>query len=65
MARPVLGPGGFAMMEGGIAHQFTCRSGEACVLFAIFDRAYDIKLGQGAPLRPYSGSMPAIFIISR
>lgn len=44
-----LGPGGFAMMEGGMAHQFTCRSGEACVLFAIFDRAYDIKWGKGRP----------------
>ena len=42
----LLGPGGFAMMEGGMAHQFTCRGREACVMFVIFDGAYDIKWGR-------------------
>jgi hypothetical protein len=42
----LLGPGGFAMMEGGMAHQFTCQGREACVMFVIFDRAYDIKWGK-------------------
>ncbi len=45
----VLGPGGFAMMEGGMAHQFTCRSREACVMFVTFDRPYDIKWGKTRP----------------
>ncbi|CAN5912495.1 hypothetical protein BH11PSE3_BH11PSE3_51180 [soil metagenome] len=45
-APTVLGPGGFAMMAGGMAHQFTCRGNAACVMFATFDRAYDIKWGK-------------------
>jgi quercetin dioxygenase-like cupin family protein len=43
----LLGPGGFAMMPGRMAHQFTCR--EACVMFVTFDAAYDITWGRGAP----------------
>jgi hypothetical protein len=45
----VLGPGGFAMMAGGMAHQFTCQGREACVMFVTFDRAYDIKWGKARP----------------
>jgi hypothetical protein len=43
----LLGAGGFAMMGGGMAHQFTCQGREACVMFVTFDRAYDIKWGKG------------------
>jgi quercetin dioxygenase-like cupin family protein len=44
-----LGPGGFAVMEGGMAHQFTCQGREACVMFITFDQAYDIQWGKGGP----------------
>jgi hypothetical protein len=43
----LLGPGGFAMMGGRMAHQFTCQGREACLMFVAFDRAYDIKWGKG------------------
>jgi quercetin dioxygenase-like cupin family protein len=43
-----LGPGGFAMMGTHIAHQFACQGTAACVMFASFDRAYDIKWGKAA-----------------
>jgi hypothetical protein len=43
----LLGPGGFAVMPGGMAHQVTCRGAEACVMFVTFDTAYDIKWGRG------------------
>jgi len=39
----LLGPGGFAMMAGRMAHQFTCQGRDGCVMFVTFDRAYDIK----------------------
>jgi len=39
----LLGPGGFAMMAGHMAHQFTCQGRDGCVMFVTFDRAYDIK----------------------
>jgi hypothetical protein len=42
----LLGPGGFAMMEGHMAHQFTCQGAAACVMFVSFDKAYDIKWGK-------------------
>jgi quercetin dioxygenase-like cupin family protein len=42
----LLGPGGFAVMAGGMAHQFTCQGAAACVMFVSFDRAYDIKWGK-------------------
>ncbi len=42
-----LGPGGFAVMEGHMAHQFTCQGKAACVMFVTFDRAYDIFWGKG------------------
>jgi len=45
----LLGPGGFAVMPGGMAHQFTCQGKEACVMFVTFDRAYDIKWGKPRP----------------
>ena len=40
------GPGGFAMMGGRMAHQFTCQGTEACVMFIAFDGPYDIKWGK-------------------
>jgi quercetin dioxygenase-like cupin family protein len=42
-----LGPGGFAAMAGGMAHQFTCQSDAACLMFVTFNRAYDIFWGKG------------------
>ena len=42
----LLGPGGFAMMEGNTAHQFTCRGRDGCVMFVTFDGAYDIRWGR-------------------
>ena len=42
-----LGPGGFAMMAGHMAHQFTCQSKFACLMIVTFDRAYDIYWGKG------------------
>jgi glyoxylate utilization-related uncharacterized protein len=45
-ATTTLGPGGFAVMAGGMAHQFTCQD-TACVMFVTFDRAYDIFWGKG------------------
>jgi anti-sigma factor ChrR (cupin superfamily) len=41
-----LGPGGFAAMAGGMAHQFTCQD-TACLMFVTFDGAYDIFWGKG------------------
>jgi quercetin dioxygenase-like cupin family protein len=41
-----LGPGGFAVMAGGMAHQFTCQDTQ-CLMFVTFDRAYDIFWGKG------------------
>ena len=41
-----LGRGGFAMMGSHMAHQFACQGIAACVMFASFDRAYDIKWGK-------------------
>ena len=42
-----LGPGGFAVMEGHMAHQFTCQGKFACLMFVTFDRVYDIFWGKG------------------
>ena len=42
-----LGRGGFAMMGSHMPHQFTCRSKWGCLMFIIFDGAYDIKWGKG------------------
>jgi quercetin dioxygenase-like cupin family protein len=42
-----LGPGGFAMMGGHMAHQFTCQGRSACLMMVAFDRAYDIYWGKG------------------
>jgi hypothetical protein len=42
----LLGPGGFAMMAGRMAHQFTCQGTAPCVMFVLFDGAYDIKWGK-------------------
>jgi quercetin dioxygenase-like cupin family protein len=41
-----LGPGGFAVMAGNMAHQFTCQGRDSCVMFVTFDGAYDIKWGR-------------------
>jgi quercetin dioxygenase-like cupin family protein len=43
-----LGPGGFAVMGGRMAHQFTCQGKSACLMFVAFDRAYDIFWGKGS-----------------
>jgi hypothetical protein len=45
----VLGAGGFAMMPGRVAHQFTCRGRDGCLMFVAFDAAYDISWGKGRP----------------
>jgi Cupin domain len=42
-----LGPGGFAMMGGHMAHQFTCQGKSECLMIVAFDRAYDIYWGKG------------------
>jgi gentisate 1,2-dioxygenase len=42
----LLQAGGFAMMPGRMAHQFTCRGAEPCVMFVTFDGGYDIKWGK-------------------
>jgi quercetin dioxygenase-like cupin family protein len=42
-----LGPGGFAVMGGRMAHQFTCQGRSACLMIVAFDRAYDIYWGKG------------------
>jgi hypothetical protein len=42
-----LGPGGFAMMAGHMAHQFACEGRSACMMFVTFDGAYDIFWGKG------------------
>jgi mannose-6-phosphate isomerase-like protein (cupin superfamily) len=42
-----LGPGGFAVMGGGMSHQFTCQGRSACLMFVTFDRPYDIFWGKG------------------
>jgi mannose-6-phosphate isomerase-like protein (cupin superfamily) len=42
-----LGPGGFALMGGRMPHQFTCQDRSACLMFVVFDRAYDIYWGKG------------------
>ncbi len=44
-----LGPGGFAMMPGRTAHQFTCQPAQTCLMFVTFDGPYDIKWGKGPP----------------
>jgi hypothetical protein len=44
-----LDPGGFAMMPGHMAHKFTCRGPDACVMFVTFDRTYDIQWETGGP----------------
>jgi anti-sigma factor ChrR (cupin superfamily) len=42
-----LGPGGFAMMGGRMAHQFTCQGKAACLMIVAFDGPYDIFWGKG------------------
>jgi quercetin dioxygenase-like cupin family protein len=42
-----LGPGGFAMMESHMPHQFSCQGKAACLMIVTFDRAYDIYWGKG------------------
>ena len=46
-----LGPGGFAVMGGQMAHQFACQGTVACVMFVTFDRTYDIRWGKGPLIR--------------
>ena len=42
-----LGPGGFAMMQGKVPHQFACEGKTPCVIIVVFDGIYDIFWGQG------------------
>jgi hypothetical protein len=42
-----LGSGGFAVMGGHMAHQFTCQGRSACLMFVTFDQTYDIFWGKG------------------
>ena len=42
-----LGAGGFAVMGTRMAHQFTCRGKQSCLMFVAFDRAYDIFWAKG------------------
>ena len=35
------------MMPGHMAHQSTYQGRDGCLMFAIFDQAYDIKWGKG------------------
>jgi quercetin dioxygenase-like cupin family protein len=42
----LLQAGGFAMMPGRMAHQFTCQGTQACVMFVTFDGVYDITWGK-------------------
>ena len=42
-----LGPGGFAMMQGKVPHQFSCEGKTPCEIIVMFDGAYDIFWGQG------------------
>lgn len=44
-----LNAGGFAVMAGHMAHKFSCRGPDPCVMFVTFDRAYDIKWETGSP----------------
>jgi len=46
LSATTLGPGGFAAMARGMAHQFTCQD-TACLMFVTFDGAYDIFWGKG------------------
>jgi quercetin dioxygenase-like cupin family protein len=41
-----LGPGGFAMMQGKVPHQFACYGKSACLMIVVFDGIYDIFWGQ-------------------
>ena len=45
-APAMLGPAGYAMMGGRMAHQFTCRGPDECLMFITFDGPYDIKWGK-------------------
>jgi quercetin dioxygenase-like cupin family protein len=42
MSDQLLGPAGFALMPSKAMHWFTCKSQSPCLMFATFDRKYDI-----------------------
>lgn len=42
-----LGPGGFAVMQGKVPHQFACGRKAACLIMVSFDGKYDIVWGRG------------------
>jgi quercetin dioxygenase-like cupin family protein len=42
----LLGPGGFAVMQGKVPHQFSCSGKLPCLIMASFDRKYDIFWGR-------------------
>lgn len=39
--------GGYAMMPGKVAHQFTCKGNHPCWMYVMFDQKYDIFWGKG------------------
>lgn len=41
-----LGPGGFAVMESRMPHQFTCLARPGCLMIVVFDGPYDIFWGK-------------------
>ena len=43
----LLGPGGFAVMQGKVPHQFACELKVACLIMVSFDAKYDIFWGRG------------------
>ena len=44
----LLGPGGFAVMQGKVPHQFACEPKVACLIMVSFDGKYDIFWGRGS-----------------
>jgi quercetin dioxygenase-like cupin family protein len=42
----LLGPGGFAVMQGKVPHQFSCGTEVACLIMVSFDGKYDIVWGR-------------------
>jgi quercetin dioxygenase-like cupin family protein len=45
-AASLLGPGGFAVMQGKVPHQFSCSGKLPCLIMVSFDRKYDIFWGR-------------------
>jgi quercetin dioxygenase-like cupin family protein len=47
MKATTLQTGGYAMMPGKVAHQFTCTGAHECLMYVMFDQKYDITWGKG------------------